>query len=121
MAVVDGLAQAERHLLVETYRAVLEAARATNPEAQLWVADYPSPVSGELCPGVGYAPDRGLGLRALRPLWHLADDDDVHRHGAPRAVSIAVAVAAIVLGTLAAILPARRAARLEVIEALSYE
>ncbi len=32
-----------------------------------------------------------------------------------------VAFAAIVLGTLAAIVPARRAARLNVIEALSYE
>ena len=32
-----------------------------------------------------------------------------------------VAVAAIVLGTLAAVIPARRAARLKVIEALVYE
>lgn len=39
----------------------------------------------------------------------------------PGATAFAVAVAAIVLGTLAAILPARRAARLKVIEALSYE
>jgi putative ABC transport system permease protein len=39
----------------------------------------------------------------------------------PGATAFGVAIAAIVLGTLAAILPARRAARLKVIEALSYE
>ena len=39
----------------------------------------------------------------------------------PGTTATGVAVAAIVLGTLAAILPARRAARLKVIEALSYE
>jgi putative ABC transport system permease protein len=39
----------------------------------------------------------------------------------PGTTAFTVAVAAIVLGTLAAILPARRAARLKVIEALSYE
>ena len=39
----------------------------------------------------------------------------------PGATAFAVAAAAIVLGTLAAVLPARRAARLKVIEALAYE
>jgi putative ABC transport system permease protein len=39
----------------------------------------------------------------------------------PGTTTVAVAVAAIVLGTLAAIVPARRAARLNVIDALSYE
>ena len=39
----------------------------------------------------------------------------------PATTALGVALAAIVLGTLAAILPARRAARLKVIEALSYE
>jgi putative ABC transport system permease protein len=39
----------------------------------------------------------------------------------PSATAFGVAIAAIVLGTLAAILPARRAARLKVIEALGYE
>jgi putative ABC transport system permease protein len=39
----------------------------------------------------------------------------------PGGITIAVAVAAIILGTLAAVLPARRAARLNVIEALAYE
>ena len=39
----------------------------------------------------------------------------------PGAIVVAVAIAAVVLGVLAAILPARRAARLKVIEALTYE
>jgi putative ABC transport system permease protein len=39
----------------------------------------------------------------------------------PSGVTFAVALAAIVLGTLAAVIPARRAARLNVIEALAYE
>ena len=39
----------------------------------------------------------------------------------PTTMVVAVSIAAVVLGVLAAILPARRAARLKVIEALSYE
>jgi putative ABC transport system permease protein len=39
----------------------------------------------------------------------------------PGPIVIAVAVAAVILGVLAAILPARRAGRLKVIEALVYE
>ena len=39
----------------------------------------------------------------------------------PETTAFAVAVLAIVLGTVAAVIPARRAARLKVIEALSYE
>jgi putative ABC transport system permease protein len=39
----------------------------------------------------------------------------------PGAITIAVVVAAIILGALAAVMPARRAARLNVIEALAYE
>ena len=39
----------------------------------------------------------------------------------PGTTALGVAAAAIVLGTLAAIVPARRAARLKVIEALTYE
>jgi putative ABC transport system permease protein len=39
----------------------------------------------------------------------------------PGAVALTVAVAAVLLGAIAAVLPARRAARLKVIEALSYE
>ena len=37
------------------------------------------------------------------------------------ATMVGVAIAAVVLGLIAAILPARRAARLDVVEALSYE
>jgi putative ABC transport system permease protein len=39
----------------------------------------------------------------------------------PWAAALWVAVAAVALGVLASVLPARRAARLKVIEALSYE
>jgi putative ABC transport system permease protein len=39
----------------------------------------------------------------------------------PGATTLAVALAAVVLGTLAAVVPARRAARLKVIKALAYE
>jgi putative ABC transport system permease protein len=39
----------------------------------------------------------------------------------PGPIVIVVAIAAVVLGVVAAILPARRAARLKVIEALAYE
>jgi ABC-type lipoprotein release transport system permease subunit len=39
----------------------------------------------------------------------------------PTAMVVSVSVAAVVLGVLAAILPARRAAQLKVIEALTYE
>jgi putative ABC transport system permease protein len=39
----------------------------------------------------------------------------------PSGITLAVAVAAVILGTLAAVIPARRAARLNVIEALAYE
>jgi putative ABC transport system permease protein len=39
----------------------------------------------------------------------------------PLVTGLSVALAAIVLGTLAAVLPARRAARLKPIEALNYE
>jgi putative ABC transport system permease protein len=39
----------------------------------------------------------------------------------PGGTTFAVAIAAVVLGTLAAVVPARRAARLKVIQALAYE
>jgi putative ABC transport system permease protein len=39
----------------------------------------------------------------------------------PWITAVAVALAAVVLGTLAAVLPARRAARLKVLNALKYE
>jgi hypothetical protein len=55
----DGLQQRaidERHRLVQTYKAVLDAARERNPKAELWVADYPAPASGKVCGDVGYTP-----------------------------------------------------------------
>jgi putative ABC transport system permease protein len=39
----------------------------------------------------------------------------------PTGVAIGIAIAAVFLGVLAAVLPARRAARLKVIAALTYE
>jgi ABC-type antimicrobial peptide transport system permease subunit len=39
----------------------------------------------------------------------------------PVAAIVSIAIAAVVLGAFAAALPARRAARLDVIDALSYE
>ena len=59
---------------------------------------------------IGYA--WVIGLRGLMPgiAFHF-----------PMTTAIAVAVAAVVLGVLASILPARRAARLNVIDALNYE
>lgn len=48
-----------RYRLVETYRSVLGALRERNEAAELWVANYPSPVSGEVCGSVGYAPGAG--------------------------------------------------------------
>jgi putative ABC transport system permease protein len=39
----------------------------------------------------------------------------------PIAAMVAVALAGVILGLIAAILPARRAARLDVIQAISYE
>ena len=60
---------------------------------------------------IGWMWVRGLDERACRAsTFHL-----------PSAIVIAVAVAAVALGVLASVLPARRAARLKVIEALVYE
>jgi putative ABC transport system permease protein len=59
---------------------------------------------------IGYAWVIGLGGILPGISFHL-----------PVATVTGVAIAAIVLGTLAAILPARRAARLDVLAALKYE
>jgi putative ABC transport system permease protein len=59
-----------------------------------------------------------IGLSWMRGFGELMPGLTFHF---PGATAFAVALAAIVLGTLAAILPARRAARLKVIEALAYE
>ena len=59
----------------------------------------------------------GEGQTAVRAL----DGVDLVIGGGEGPIVIAVAVASVILGVLAAILPARRAARLQVINALSYE
>jgi lysophospholipase L1-like esterase len=51
---LEAQTRQERYRLVETYRSVLATARASNPNAELWVANYPNPVSGEVCTDVGY-------------------------------------------------------------------
>jgi putative ABC transport system permease protein len=66
----------------------------------------------------------GVASGALIGFMWLRDVDEVMPGLAfhfPVTVAIVVAIAAVVLGVLAAILPARRAARLKVIEALTYE
>jgi putative ABC transport system permease protein len=66
----------------------------------------------------------GLASGVLIGFMWLRDVDEVLpglRFHFPSGVAISVALAAVVLGVLAAILPARRAARLKVIDALTYE
>lgn len=59
-----------------------------------------------------------IGLSWMRGFGEMMPGLTFH---VPGATAFAVALAAIALGTLAAVLPARRAARLKVIEALAYE
>jgi putative ABC transport system permease protein len=66
----------------------------------------------------------GVGLGTLIGFMWLRGVDEVMPGMSfhfPGPIVVAVAVAAVVLGVLAAILPARRAARLKVIDALTYE
>jgi putative ABC transport system permease protein len=66
----------------------------------------------------------GIAAGTLISVAWLRGLDDVlpgMRFHFPGPVALAVAIAAVVLGVIAAILPARRAARLKVIEALTYE
>jgi putative ABC transport system permease protein len=66
----------------------------------------------------------GVGLGTLIGFMWLRGVDEVMpglTFHFPGPIVLAVAIAAVVLGVLAAILPARRAARLKVIEALTYE
>ena len=66
----------------------------------------------------------GVGLGTLIGFMWLRGVDEVMpglSFHFPGPIVLAVAIAAVVLGVLAAILPARRAARLKVIEALTYE
>ena len=73
------------------------------------------PVAGAL---VGVAAGTLIGFTWLRGVDEVMPGMSFHF---PGPIVIAVAVAAVVLGVIAAILPARRAARLKVIEALAYE
>jgi putative ABC transport system permease protein len=72
-------------------------------------------VAGSL---VGLAAGTLIGFTWLRGVDEVMPGMTFHF---PGPIGAAVAVAAVVLGVLAAILPARRAARLKVIEALAYE
>ena len=72
-------------------------------------------VAGSL---VGVAAGTMIGYMWLRGVDEVMPGMTFHF---PGAIVIAVAIAAVVLGVLAAILPARRAARLKVIRALTYE
>jgi putative ABC transport system permease protein len=67
---------------------------------------------------VGVAAGTLISLMWLRGLDNVLPGVGFHF---PGPVALAVAVAAVILGVIAAILPARHAARLEVIEALTYE
>jgi putative ABC transport system permease protein len=67
---------------------------------------------------VGIAAGTLIGFAWLRGLDDVLPGMSFHF---PGPVAVAVAIAAVVLGVTAAILPARRAARLRVIEALTYE
>jgi putative ABC transport system permease protein len=67
---------------------------------------------------VGVAAGIGIGFMWLRSAGDVLPGLTFHF---PGAVAFGIAVAAVLLGVLAAILPARRAARLKVIQALSYE
>jgi putative ABC transport system permease protein len=67
---------------------------------------------------VGVAAGTAISIMWLRGI---ADDLPGMSFHFPGTIALAVAIAAVVLGVIAAILPARRAARLKVIEALTYE
>ena len=67
---------------------------------------------------VGVAAGTLISLMWLRGIGDVLPGMSFHF---PGPVAPAVAVAAVMLGVIASILPARRAARLKVIEALTYE
>lgn len=53
----ENRARDERYQLAETFRTVLATAKESNPKVELWVANYPNPVSGTACTDVGYLPE----------------------------------------------------------------
>ena len=67
---------------------------------------------------LGIAVGGGLGYALLRGLSSGIPGVEYHP---PVPTMVAVAIAGVLLGLVASILPARRAARLDVIKAVSYE
>jgi putative ABC transport system permease protein len=96
---------------------VLRALGATRWQVRRQVADE-SLVIGLIGAALGIVVGTGLGWALLKGL---AAGVPGVSYQPPFSTMVVVAVAGIVLGLLASIVPARRAARLDVIRALSYE
>jgi putative ABC transport system permease protein len=96
---------------------VLRALGTTRWQVRRTVADE-SLVIAMIGALMGIAIGAGLGFALLKGLSFGIPGVS---YRAPFGTMIGVAVAAVVLGILAALLPARRAAKLDVVEALSYE
>jgi putative ABC transport system permease protein len=96
---------------------VLRALGASRWQVRRAIADE-SLVIGLIGALLGIAVGTGMGYALLRGLS--AGVPGVE-YRPPLATMVAVAVAGVVLGLIASILPARRAARLDVIRAISYE
>jgi putative ABC transport system permease protein len=96
---------------------VLRALGSTRWQIRRTIADE-SLVISLIGAAMGIAIGAGLGWALLKGLSFGIPGVS---YQPPVGTMVGVAVAAVVLGLLAAILPARRAARLDVVEALSYE
>ncbi len=96
---------------------VLRALGSTRWQVRRTIADE-SLVIALIGAAMGLVIGTGLGFALLKGLSFGIPGVD---YKPPIGTMIGVGVAAVILGLLAAILPARRAARLDVVEALSYE